>query len=37
LINDGYGFLTIDVSCQLITRSYHWEKDVMDIPNLAKK
>src|SRR3954470_6351808 len=35
LINDGYGFLTIDMSCRLIMRSYHWENDMMDRPKLS--
>ena len=30
LIKDGYGFLAMDISCHLITRSHHKENDVMD-------
>ena len=30
LIQDGYGFLVIDMSCHLIMGSHHWENDVLN-------
>jgi hypothetical protein len=33
LINDGYVFLTMDLSFQLIMGSYHLKNDVMYITN----